>query len=58
MEQLARDYADVADFFTVWVREAHAGGDFPQPENVEQRAHPTRPTSRSCWTTWMAPCRR
>jgi hypothetical protein len=37
MEQLARDYADVADFFTVWVREAHAGGDFPQPENVEQR---------------------
>jgi hypothetical protein len=37
MEQLAQDYADVADFFTVWVREAHAGGDFPQPACAEQR---------------------
>jgi len=37
MEELAAEFGDTASFFTVWVREPHAGGDFPQPENVETR---------------------
>ena len=37
MEQLARDFADSAAFFTVWVREAHSGGNYPQPEDVATR---------------------
>lgn len=34
---MAQEFADLADFYTVWVREAHAGGDFPQPESLEER---------------------
>ena len=37
MERLAARYGDLADFFTVWVREAHPGGEFPQPQTLEQR---------------------
>lgn len=37
MEALAQDFAETASFFTVWVGEAHAGGDFPQPEDIETR---------------------
>ncbi len=37
MEQPAAEHADSATFFNVWVREAHAGGNYPQPESVEQR---------------------
>ena len=37
MEQLARDFADAASFFTVWVREAHPGGNYAQPQNIETR---------------------
>jgi hypothetical protein len=37
MEQLAEEFADIASFQTVWVREPHAGGDYPQPETIEQR---------------------
>jgi hypothetical protein len=38
MEALASEYSDrgVA-FFSVYVRDAHAGGAYPQPENIEQR---------------------
>ncbi|MEE8338287.1 MAG: hypothetical protein V3R95_09505 [Dehalococcoidia bacterium] len=44
MEQLAQDFAETASFFTVWVREAHAGGDYPQPEDIETRER----YARSC----------
>lgn len=37
MEQLAAEFADIASFFTVWVREPHAGGSYPQPETIEER---------------------
>jgi hypothetical protein len=37
MERLAEEFADIASFHTVWVREPHAGGDYPQPETIEQR---------------------
>ena len=37
MESLAREFADIASFFTIWVREAHAGGNYPQPETVDGR---------------------
>lgn len=37
MEALAAEFGDTASFFTVWVREPHAGGDFPQPEDIETR---------------------
>ncbi len=40
MEALAADYADRdAAFFTVYVRDAHAGGDFPQPTSIDERIH-------------------
>ncbi len=42
MERLAEEYDDLADFYTVWAREAHAGGDFPQPEDLQQRAEYAR----------------
>jgi hypothetical protein len=47
MERLAEEYADLADFFTVWAREPHAGGDFPQPETIEQRAQYARAFQQS-----------
>lgn len=37
MEQLAAEFADIASFFTVWVREPHAGGAYPQPETIDER---------------------
>jgi len=37
MEQLAAEFADIASFFTVWVREPHAGGNYPQPTTSEER---------------------
>ncbi len=37
MEQLAEEFADIASFHTVWVREPHAGGAYPQPESIEER---------------------
>lgn len=37
MEALAEEFADTTQFYTVWAREAHAGGDYPQPETIEQR---------------------
>lgn len=37
MEQLAQEFAGSAAFFTVWVREAHAGGDYQQPEDMQDR---------------------
>ncbi len=37
MEQLAQEFAGSAAFFTVWVREAHAGGDYQQPDDMEDR---------------------
>ena len=58
MKQLARDFADAASFFTVWVREAHPGGNYAQPQNIETRrqsrrtaAPPTTPRSPSSSTT-------
>lgn len=37
MEQLAEEFSDIASFFVVWVREAHAGGNYPQPTELDQR---------------------
>ncbi len=37
MEQLAKQFAETASFFTVWVREPHPGGNYAQPENIETR---------------------
>ncbi|HJN92225.1 MAG TPA: hypothetical protein QGF05_05825 [Dehalococcoidia bacterium] len=38
MEALAAEYAGRAvSFFSVYVRDAHAGGAYPQPEDIEQR---------------------
>ena len=37
MDRLAKEFAETASFFTVWVREAHAGGNYTQPENIETR---------------------
>ena len=37
MEQLATEFSDVASFFTVWVREPHAGGAYPQPVSIDER---------------------
>ncbi len=37
MEALAEELGDDASLFTVWVREAHAGGDYPQPESLAER---------------------
>lgn len=41
-EQMAKEYSELADFFTVWVGEAHPGGEFPQPESLDQRAEYAR----------------
>ncbi len=37
MEAVAGELGEAASFFTVWVREAHAGGDYPQPESLAER---------------------
>ena len=37
MEALAGEFADIASFFTVWVPEAHPGGDYPQTETMADR---------------------
>ena len=42
MERLAAEYAESVSFFTVWVREAHAGGHHPQPQSIEQREQHAR----------------
>lgn len=34
---MAKEFAETAHFFTLWVREPHSGGRYPQPENLEQR---------------------
>jgi len=36
-EALAKEFAESAQFFTLWVREPHSGGRYPQPETIEQR---------------------
>ncbi len=44
MEALAEEFAETTQFYTVWSREAHAGGDYPQPETIDQR----RQYARDC----------
>lgn len=42
MEQLAREFSGIASFFTVWCREAHPGGAYPQADDVATRARYAR----------------
>jgi hypothetical protein len=46
MEALAEEFAESTQFYTVWCREAHAGGDYPQPETIEQRRQYARDCSQ------------
>ena len=46
MESLAREFAGKADFYILYVREAHPGGNYPAPTSFEEKLQHARDLKR------------